>query len=123
MSDYVVHIERDTRSNQDFRRVIFTGQNLQLVLMTLAPGEEIGGETHPDHDQFLRVESGVGTIVLGKSEYPLTHGVAAVIPAGVEHNVINTSRTEPLCLYTLYGPPDHPADTIDRTRSEALTAH
>jgi mannose-6-phosphate isomerase-like protein (cupin superfamily) len=123
MSDHVIHIERDTRLNEDFRRVIFTGRNLQLVLMTLAPGEEIGEETHPDHDQFLRVESGVGTIQLGESEYPLSHGVAAVIPAGVAHNVVNTSSTAPLCLYTLYGPPEHPADTVHRTRSIALRAH
>jgi mannose-6-phosphate isomerase-like protein (cupin superfamily) len=123
MRDYVFQIEQDTRSNEDFRRVIFTGHNLQLVLMSIAPGEEIGAETHPDHDQFIRVESGTGTMVLGESEYPLNHGVAAVIPAGVAHNVINTSRSEPLCLYTLYGPPEHPADTIDRSRSAGLAAH
>jgi mannose-6-phosphate isomerase-like protein (cupin superfamily) len=119
MSRYVLDLERETISNTDFRRVIFTGHDLQLVLMTIAPGEELGAEIHPEHDQFIRVESGVGHVVLERRKFPVTHGSAIIIPAGIEHNVVNTSRTQPLRLYTLYGPPEHPFDTVHRTKADA----
>jgi Mannose-6-phosphate isomerase len=116
MDGYVTNIERDTLSNEDYRRVLFTGPNTQLVLMTLQPGEEIGQETHTGHDQFIRVEAGTGVVMLNGERQALGDGSAVVIPAGVEHNVINTSREAPLRLYTLYSPPEHPDGTVQRTK-------
>lgn len=118
MSGYVTNIERDTLDNEDYRRVLFTGTHLQLVLMTLQPGEEIGLETHEEHDQFIRVEAGTGIVVLNGKEHPLEDGSAVVIPASVEHNVVNTSADSPLRLYTLYSPPEHPDGTVHRTKAE-----
>jgi mannose-6-phosphate isomerase-like protein (cupin superfamily) len=120
---YVTNIERDTLANEDFRRVLFTGRNTQLVLMTLKPGEDIGQETHEEHDQFIRVEAGRGVAMLGGKEHALSDGVAVVIPAGVEHNIVNTSADSPLRLYTLYSPPEHADGTIHRTKSEAESEH
>lgn len=119
MARYVLDLERETIANNDFRRVIFTGNDLQLVLMTLAPGDELGAEIHPEHDQFIRVESGVGQVTLDHRSFPVTHGTAVIVPAGVEHNVVNTSKTQPLRLYTLYGPPEHATDTVHRTKADA----
>jgi mannose-6-phosphate isomerase-like protein (cupin superfamily) len=118
MKGFVTDIERDTLQNEDYRRVLFTGRNTQLVLMTLRPGDEIGLETHEEHDQFIRVEAGNGTLLLGGVKHELSDGSAVVIPAGVEHNVINTSRNEPLRLYTLYSPPEHPDGTVHRTKED-----
>jgi mannose-6-phosphate isomerase-like protein (cupin superfamily) len=118
MNGYVTDIERDTLENPDYRRVLFTGSHLQLVLMTLQPGEEIGLETHEEHDQFIRIEAGSGTVTLDGARRELGDGVAVVIPAGVEHNVINTSADEPLRLYTLYSPPEHPDGTVHRTKRD-----
>ena len=123
MSGYVTNIESDTLENSDFRRVLYTGPHTQLVLMTLQPGEEIGRETHADHDQFIRVESGTGSVTLDGESHRLTDGVAVVIPAGVEHNVVNTSQAEPLRLYTLYSPPEHRDGTVHATRRDALAEH
>jgi mannose-6-phosphate isomerase-like protein (cupin superfamily) len=123
MNGYVSNIEKDTLSNEDYRRVLFTARHTQLVLMTLRPGEEIGRETHEEHDQFIRVESGAGVVVLGDEEHPLEDGTAVVIPAGVEHNVINTSRDERLRLYTLYSPPEHPDGTVHRTKRDEPAEH
>jgi mannose-6-phosphate isomerase-like protein (cupin superfamily) len=86
--------------------------------MTLRPGEEIGLEKHAEHDQFIRVEAGTGTAVLDGANHALTDGIAVVIPAGVEHNIINTSKDEPLRLYTLYSPPEHPDRTVHRTKRD-----
>lgn len=122
MHGHVTNIEMDTLENEDFRRVLFTGPNTQLVLMTLAPGEDIGLETHDAVDQFLRIESGVGVVVLDGEKRDLVDGSSVVIPAGVEHNVINTSDDEPLRLYTLYSPPEHPDGTVHRTKKEAEAA-
>ena len=94
MKGYVTNIERDTISNEDFRRVLFTGSNIQLVLMTLQPGEDIGLEVHRDHDQFIRVENGNGIVLLNGKEHELSDGSAVVIPAFVEHNVVNTSPVQ-----------------------------
>src|SRR5690606_28318625 len=116
MNGYVTNIERDTVANDDFRRVLFTGPNMQLVLMTLQPGQDIGLETHDEHDQFIRVEAGTGTVRLDGEERDIGDGSAVVIPAGVEHNVVNTSGSEPLRLYTLYGPPEHPDGTVEHEK-------
>lgn len=120
---YVANIERDTLSNEDYRRVVFTGRNAQLVLMNLRPGEEIGQEIHEGHDQFIRVEGGRGVAILAGKEHTLTDGIALVIPAGVEHNVINTSADSPLRLYTLYSPPEHPDGTVHRTKRDEREHH
>ena len=123
MTGYVTNIEADTLANTDYRRVLFTGENTQLVLMTLQPGEEIGEEVHAEHDQFIRVESGSGVVVLNGKKHDLGDGVAVVIPAGTLHNVINTSRGEPLRLYTLYSPPEHPDGTRHRTKRDEPPHH
>jgi mannose-6-phosphate isomerase-like protein (cupin superfamily) len=122
MTGYVTNIERDTLANEDYRRVLFTGPNTQLVLMTLRPNEEIGRETHGEHDQFIRVESGTGVVLLDGKQHSLGDGSAVVIPAGVEHNVLNTSADAPLRLYTLYSPPEHPDGTVQPTKQDELTA-
>lgn len=123
MKGHVTNIERDTLANEDYRRVLFTGPNLQLVLMTLRPGEEIGLEKHEGHDQFIRVESGEGEAILDGRRHKLEDGVSVVIPSGTEHNVVNTSKTEPLRLYTLYGPPEHPDGTVHRTKADEPEHH
>jgi mannose-6-phosphate isomerase-like protein (cupin superfamily) len=102
-----------------FREVLYTAPHSQLVLMTLQPGEEIGTEHHPDNDQFFFVQSGEGAAILKGKQHPLREGVALVVPAGTEHNVVNTSGTELLQLLTIYSPPAHPDGTIHRTKQEA----
>lgn len=119
MAGYAVDIEKATLDNTYFRKVLFTGPKSQLVLMTLKPGEDIGKETHDDIDQFVRVEAGTGKAVIDGKEHALKDGSAVVIPAGSEHNVINTSSNEPLKLYTLYTPPEHPDGTVHKTKAEA----
>jgi len=123
MVGYVTNIEKDTLENTDYRRVLFTGRNTQLVLMTLQPGEEIGLEVHEEHDQFIRVEAGSGSAILNGKKHRLEDGTAVVIPAGVEHNVINTSSNETLRLYTLYSPPEHRDGTVHATKRDALGEH
>lgn len=123
MAGYVTNIEEDTIANEDFRRVLFTGPNTQLVLMTLRPGEDIGLETHEGHDQFLRIEAGRGYVQLDGKRTDIEDGSAVVIPAGVEHNVVNTSDDESLRLYTLYSPPEHPDGTVHRTKRDADAGH
>ena len=123
MAGYVTDIEKDTLANDDYRRVLFTGPHLQLVLMTLRPGEEIGKEVHAEHDQFIRFEAGTGSVVLSGESQEVGDGSAVVIPAGVEHNVVNTSRTQSLRLYTLYSPPEHPGGTLHRTKADEPADH
>ena len=123
MVGYVTNIEQDTLENEDYRRVLFTGTNTQLVLMTLKPGEEIGREVHEEHDQFIRVEAGTGEVELNKEKHELSDGSAVVIPAGVEHNVVNTSSSEELRLYTLYSPPEHADGTVHRTKADEPDEH
>jgi mannose-6-phosphate isomerase-like protein (cupin superfamily) len=123
MVGYVTNIEQDTLESEDYRRVLFTGPNTQLVLMTLKPGEEIGLETHDEHDQFIRIEAGSGIVRLNDEEHELGDGVAVVIPAGTRHNVVNTSADEPLRLYTLYSPPEHPDGTVHRTKADEPPGH
>lgn len=122
MDGYVTNIERDTLANEDFRRVLFTGPHVQLVLMTLRPGEEIGLEKHDGHDQFIRVEAGTGFVLLNGHKSAIADGSAVVIPANTEHNVVNTSDVAPMRLYTLYSPPEHPDGTVRRTKKEASEA-
>lgn len=123
MSGYSVDIEKATIENDLFRKVLYTGEKLQLVLMALKPGEDIGMETHPDTDQFIRVEAGEGRAMIDGEEFELHDGSVVVVPAGLEHNVTNTSRTEALKLYTIYAPPEHPDGTVHRTKEEAAEHH
>lgn len=118
MKGYVENIEKLTLENEDFRRVLYTARNSQLVLMSLKPGEEIGAEVH-ELDQFLRVEAGEGKAVLDGVEHPVSDGSAIVVPAGAEHNIINTSQTEPMKLYTVYSPPEHKDGTVHHTKADA----
>jgi mannose-6-phosphate isomerase-like protein (cupin superfamily) len=118
MTGYVTDLKQETLANEAYRRVLVTGRYLQLVLMTLRPTEEIGAETHDDHDQFIWVESGVGKILLGQQEHPLSPGIGAMIPAGINHNVVNTSVTHALRLYTLYSPPEHTEGTMHHTKAD-----
>ena len=122
MHGYVTNIERDTLANDDYRRVLYTGPNTQLVLMTLQPGDEIGQETHEEHDQFIRVEAGAGVVLLDGERHTLSDGSAVVIPAGVRHNVFNMSVDAPLRLYTLYSPPEHPDGTVQQTKADEAAA-
>src|SRR5574338_1534515 len=119
MAGYSTNIEKKSLENGYFRQVLFTAPHSQLVLMSLKPGEDIGTETHGDRDQFIRVEAGTGKAILNGSEHKLEDGTALVIPAGTQHNVINTSSTEPLKLYTIYSPPEHPDGTVHKTKAEA----
>lgn len=119
MSGYSINIEEKTLSNPNFRHVLYTTPRSQLVIMTLQPGEDIGLEKHEGHDQFIRVEAGFGEAILDGELHMLEDGVALVIPAGTEHNVINTSPSEKMRLYTLYTPPEHPDGIIHETKKEA----
>jgi mannose-6-phosphate isomerase-like protein (cupin superfamily) len=119
MAGYSIDIEKRTLANDNFREVLHTAKNSQLVVMTVQPGDEIGVETHHGHDQFIRIEAGEGVAILDGERHALSDGVAVVIPAGTEHNVINTSRSTPLRLYTIYSPPEHPPGTVHRTKAEA----
>ena len=120
MIGYVGSIEKQTLKNTYFREVLFTGKHSQLVLMCLQVDEEIGDEVHPNVDQFFRIEQGEAKFVLNENEEHLVHeGDAVVVPAQTYHNVINTSKTEELKLYTIYSPPNHPAGTLHKTKAEA----
>ncbi len=118
MKGYYIDLEDVTRENENFRKVLFTSNHLQLVLMTIKPGEEIGLETHKEHDQFIRVEQGEGKAFISDDEFFLRDGSAVIIPAGNEHNIINTGAGN-LKLYTLYSPAEHPDGTVHITKSEA----
>lgn len=115
---YTGNIEAESRANENFRKVIFTAPHSQLVLMALQPGEEIGLEVHPDNDQFLRIESGTGQAILNGQTSALADGSAVVVPAGTEHNIINTG-TMAMKLYTIYSPAHHPVGTIHPTKAAA----
>lgn len=116
------NLEYETQDNNYFRQVVFTGRYCQLVLMCLKPGEEIGSEVHNNVDQFFRFEKGEGKVVIDGSEYDVANGSAAVVPAGSEHNVINTGSGD-LKLYTIYSPAEHKDGTVHRTKEEADAAH
>jgi mannose-6-phosphate isomerase-like protein (cupin superfamily) len=124
MKTYARSVEKDTLKNNYFREVLFTGKHAQLVVMSLLPKEEIGNEVHKNVDQFFRIEQGKAKFVLknGKETHVVGNGDAVIVPAGTWHNVINTSKTGKLKLYTIYSPPNHPPGTIHKTKVEAERA-
>ncbi len=121
MKGFHANIEQETISNENFRKVLYTGHHSQLVLMSLLPLEEIGMEVHPDNDQFFRFERGEGKCIIDGNEYAVRDGSAIVVPAGAQHNVINTSATESLKLYTIYSPAHHKDGIVRATKHDAET--
>ena len=121
MKGFVEDIEELTQDNKSFRRVLYTGKHLQLVLMALQPGEEIGEEVHEDHDQFFQVEKGRGEVWIDGQRTKIKSDDAIVVPAGAKHNVINTGEKS-LKLYTPYGPPDHKDGVVHKTKADAETS-
>ena len=119
MKGYTANIEKDTVENANFRKVLYTGKHSQLVLMSIPPKGEIGMEVHLDGDQFFRFEKGMGKCLIDGNEYAVGDGVAIIVPAGAQHNVVNTSEAENLKLYTIYSPPHHKDGIIRATRAEA----
>lgn len=122
MKGYVDNMEQVTVANEDFRRVLYTGEHLQLVLMTLQPGEEIGEEVHEDRDQFFRFEEGDGEVRIDGKANPVEDDFAVIVPAGARHNVVNTGSA-PLRFYTLYGPPEHKDGTVHKDKAQAERDH
>ena len=122
MKGYVENIEDVTVANEDFRRVLYTGRHLQLVLMTLPPGCDIGEEVHEDRDQFFRIEQGRGTITIDGEANEVEDDFAIIVPAGARHNVV-ASGDAPLKLYTLYGPPEHRDGVVHKTKEQAERDH
>ncbi|MEO7524155.1 MAG: cupin domain-containing protein [Ferruginibacter sp.] len=122
MKGFKGNIEQLTLDNDKFRKVLYTAPHLQLVLMTLEEGEDIGAETHADNDQFFRFESGEGKCIIDNNEYQVTDGDAIIVPAGATHNVVNTG-TSPLKMYTIYGPPNHQDGTLRKTKEDAEKNH
>lgn len=120
MKGFKSNIEKDTLSNNNFRRVLYTGKNSQLVLMNLKPDEEIGEEMHETIDQFFRFEKGEGIVSTDGIKQKVSDGDAVIVPAGARHNVMNISKTTDLKLYTIYSPPEHQDGTVRKTKSEAL---
>ena len=119
---YCDNIEQRTIENQDFRRVLYTGENLQLVVMTLQPGDEIGEEVHEDRDQFFRIENGRGTVYIDGAANQVEDDFAVIVPAGARHNVVNTG-SGPLKLYTLYAPPEHKDKVVHKDKAQAEQDH
>ena len=122
MTGYHANIEKKTLSNQYFREVLYTAAHMQLVLMSLLPKEEIGMEVHKSVDQFFRFEAGEGKVIMNGEETVVKDGDVIIVPAGVMHNIINTSSIKELKLYTIYSPANHPAGTIHKTKTEAMKA-
>ena len=120
MIGYVGNIEEKTLANSFFREVVFTGKYTQLVVMSLLPSEEIGMEVHQTVDQFFRIESGEGKVIMNGEEQTFKEGDAIIVPAGTNHNLINLSAEKELKLYTLYSPPNHPDGKIHKTKAEAM---
>lgn len=120
MVGFVGNIEEKTLANSFFRQVLYTGKYAQLVVMSLQPNEDIGMEVHETVDQFFRVEKGQGKVIMNGEESVIGNGSAFIVPAGTQHNVINTSATEQLKLYTIYSPPNHPDGKIHKTKAEAM---
>ncbi|MBF0122374.1 MAG: cupin domain-containing protein [Candidatus Omnitrophica bacterium] len=119
MKGFKANIEKDTLENGKFRKVLYTGKHTQLVLMSLRPKEDIGMETHDENDQFFRFESGAGKVIIDGNEYKVSDGTAVIVPAGAEHNIINTSDSNELKLYTLYSPSHHKDGIVRTTKKEA----
>ncbi len=119
MKGFCSNIEKDTLANKNFRKVLYSGAHSQLVLMSVQPGEELGMEVHPDNDQFFRFDKGEGKVIIDGNEYKVGDGFAVVVPAGAQHNVINTSAKEDLKLYTIYSPAHHKDGIVRATKKEA----
>ncbi|MDD5032686.1 MAG: cupin domain-containing protein [Candidatus Pacebacteria bacterium] len=119
MKGFNANIEKETLENENFRKVLYTGKHSQLVLMSLKPNEEIGMETHEENDQFFRFEKGQGKCVIDGNECALGDGSVIIVPAGAQHNIINTSATESLKLYTIYSPAHHKDGVVRMTKEEA----
>ena len=119
---YTENIQKKTLENTNFREVLYTGAHMQLVVMSLKPLEDIGMEVHPNVDQFFRIEKGQAKAIMNGEETILTDDMVAIVPAGVQHNVINISNTEDLKLYTIYAPANHPEGTIHATKADAMAA-
>lgn len=119
MKGFKSNIEKDTLKNKSFRKVLYTSKHSQLVLMSLKPKEDIGEEVHPENDQFLRFEGGRGRVEVDGNKYSVKDGDAVVIPSGAKHNVINTSASEELKIYTIYSPPHHKDQIVRKTKEEA----
>jgi len=119
MKGYFSNIEKDTLENGNFRKVVYTAKHCQLVLMSLKPKEEIGMEVHPDNDKFFRFEKGQGKVIIDGNEYMVQDGSGIIVPCGANHNVINTSETEELKLYTIYSPAHHRDGVVHVTKAEA----
>jgi mannose-6-phosphate isomerase-like protein (cupin superfamily) len=122
MKGCVINLEKETRKNTDFRRVLYTGKHSQIVLMSLKPGEEIGEETHEDVDQFFRFEGGEGKVIIDGVEHRIKDGNGVIVPAGARHNVVNTYKHANLKLYTIYSPPEHQDGVIRHTKREAIAS-
>ncbi len=122
MKGYIDDIEKATEDNTDYRRVLYTGKHLQLVLMALQPGEEIGEEVHEGHDQFFRFEEGRGELLIDGEKHVVKGDFGVIVPAGARHNVINTGDG-PLKLYTLYGPPEHRDGVVQATKADEREEH
>lgn len=121
MQPYIKNIEQETLGNDYFRKEVFTGKHLQMTVMSLLPGEDIGAEVHHDTDQFLRIEQGTGKAIIDGQEYAIEDDFAIIIPAGADHNVINTGDV-PMKLYSIYTPVEHPVGTIHKDKAEAVAA-
>lgn len=119
MTGYTGNIETLTIGNSYFRQVVFTAAHSQLVIMCLQPNEDIGMEMHPNVDQFFRLEEGEGKVIMNGEEHVVKNGDAIIVPAGTQHNVINTSPSQPLKLYTIYSPPNHKDGVVHKTKAEA----
>jgi mannose-6-phosphate isomerase-like protein (cupin superfamily) len=120
MTGYKTNIEKKTLENTYFRQVLYTAKNMQLVLMTLQPSEDIGEEVHPKVDQFFRIEEGEGNVVMNGVSQEVKAGDVFIVPQGTEHNVLNASKTAMLKLYTIYAPPNHPDGKIHKTKKDAM---
>ncbi|MBP9814597.1 cupin domain-containing protein [Candidatus Woesebacteria bacterium] len=119
MKGFTTNIEKATEENTNFRKVLYTGKHSQLVLMSLLPNEDIGMETHQDNDQFFRFENGTGKCIIDGNEYEVGSGDVIIVPAGAKHNIINTSSSERLKIYTLYSPAHHKDGVVRKTKAEA----
>ena len=112
-------VEANTKTNENYRKVVYTGK-MQFVYMSLKPLDDIHMEVHKDHDQFFRIESGNGKAIVNGSEYELKDGIGLIIPAGASHQIINTSNSEPLKLYSIYAPAEHPPNRLDVSNPDKL---
>ncbi len=120
MKGFKSNIEKDTLKNKNFRKVLYTAKHMQLVLMSLKAGEDIGAEVHRDNDQFFRFEGGTGRVVIDGNKYNIKNGDVIIVPAGAKHNVINTNSKTELKMYTIYAPPHHKDGIVRATKAAAV---